>query len=110
MFPFLKCFYEHTFVAKSHGKIIGFVNTMNWLGRRGLPYINYVCVDMNYRGNGVGKRLLEFMLETLKEKYSEVYLKVSFRKKNTLSFYEKFGFELIEQSFLRMGYVMCLDF
>jgi len=110
LFPFLRNFYEYTLVAKLNGNVIGFANTMNWLGRMGSPYINYVCVDKKHQGKGIGKKLLEQILGLLKKKYSKVYLKVSFRKKEILGFYEKFGFKHVEHSFLRLGYIMCLNF
>ncbi|MBE7053901.1 MAG: ribosomal-protein-alanine N-acetyltransferase [Ruminococcaceae bacterium] len=53
-----------------------------------------ICVDVEQRKKGIGKRLIEFSLEDI-GKISSVYLEV--RKSNTgaIKLYEKCGFEKI---------------
>ena len=75
-------------------KAIGLARMM-WDGGY-MAFLSDVIVDENYRGLGIGRKLVEMCIEKLKSD-----LKPGFKVKMTLNsakgkeaFYEKFGFEL----------------
>lgn len=81
------------FVAFSDGKIAGYIGSHNVLGE---VYITNVAVLPGFRRNGVGKALVEFLVEKMKSENAEfVTLEVRKSNNNAISLYEKCGFEKV---------------
>ena len=53
-----------------------------------------VAVHPNYQGNGIGKKLMEHIVEHIKETYSQMLVSLTTDEKNT-GFYGKLGFDRI---------------
>lgn len=78
------------FMAEENGKIIGTVLAGND-GRRG--YVYHLCVDENFRKQGIGKKLMDTMIDGMKkEGISKVALVVFAYNDSANAFYEKIGF------------------
>lgn len=61
-------------------------------------YIQNVCVDKNFRGKGIGSKLIERYLEFAKRyNYTSVLLDVSMYNKKAKKLYEQKGFNVIEE-------------
>lgn len=81
------------FVATRKGEIAGYIGAHNVLGE---VYITNVAVFEKYRRNGVAKRLIDTLLETVKEENGEfVTLEVRASNISAISLYEKCGFEKV---------------
>lgn len=81
------------YVAFLNGKIAGYIGSHNVLGE---VYITNVAVFSEFRRNGVGKALVEYLVEEMKaEKSDFVTLEVRESNVNAISLYEKCGFEKV---------------
>ena len=81
------------FVALCDGKIVGYIGSHNVLGE---VYITNVAVFPEFRRNGVGKMLVEYILDRMKtEKAEFVTLEVRKSNLNAASLYEKCGFQKV---------------
>lgn len=57
-------------VAICNQKVVGYLlltTVFNPIGKRIIYYVDYVCVDSEYRGHGIGKKLLDYAYELAKE-------------------------------------------
>lgn len=81
-----------SFLTEDGGKIIGTV-LGSFDGRRG--YLQKLVVDKNYRGKGVGKKLIDLAVKKLQD-LGALYIPVSCDTKN-LPFYQKVGFKKNDQ-------------
>ena len=80
-------------VAFSGDKIAGYIGSHNVLGE---VYITNVAVFPEFRRNGVGKALVEFLVDEMKTENAEfVTLEVRESNLNAISLYEKCGFEKV---------------
>ncbi len=87
------------FMAEENGKIIGTVLAGND-GRRG--YVYHLCVDENFRKQGIGKKLMDTMIDGMKkEGISKVALVVFAYNDSANAFYEKIGFIKRDDLFYR---------
>lgn len=82
-----------SFLMEDNGQIIGTV-LGSFDGRRG--YIQKLVVDKNYRGKGIGKRLIEKAIKKLKE-LGTLYIPINCEAEN-IGFYEKVGFKKSNQT------------
>ena len=58
--------------------------------------IRYLAVHPSYRGRGLGKKLIhKIFKECKKENIKRIYLEVSLKNEQALSFYDHFGFKTI---------------
>ncbi len=81
------------FVALCDGKIVGYIGSHNVLGE---VYITNVAVFPEFRRNGVGSALVEYLLDQMKSENAEfVTLEVRKSNLNAVSLYEKCGFEKV---------------
>lgn len=81
------------FVAFSGDRVAGYIGSHNVLGE---VYITNVAVFPEFRRNGVGKSLVEFLVDTMKTENAEfVTLEVRESNLNAISLYEKCGFEKV---------------
>lgn len=81
------------FVAFCDGKIAGYIGAHNVLGE---VYITNVAVFPQFRRIGVGKALVDFLVEEMKKENAE-YVTLEVRKSNlsAISIYEKSGFQKV---------------
>ena len=81
------------YVAFLGGKIAGYIGSHNVLGE---VYITNVAVFPQFRRNGIGKALVEFLFNEMKSENAEfVTLEVRESNMNAISLYEKCGFEKV---------------
>lgn len=87
--------YEY-YVLKNKNKIIGVTGLYtikkdkreaNWLG--------WTCINCKYQGKGIGKKLVEFIINKSKKK-NKKYLRV-YTNIDKVGFYEKLGFKKIKK-------------
>jgi len=62
------------------------------LGLRDYLFINYVCVDKDYRRKGIGSKLIKKCIETAKKENKNLLLTVNIDNNQALNLYNKFGF------------------
>ena len=85
--------FAHFFVAFSDEKIAGYIGSHNVLGE---VYITNVAVFSEFRRNGIGKTLVEFLVDEMKAENADfVTLEVRKSNLNAISLYEKCGFEKV---------------
>ena len=81
------------FVAFSGDKIAGYIGSLNVLGE---VYITNVAVFPEFRIKGVGKVLVEFLVNEMKAENAEfVTLEVRRSNQNAIFLYEKCGFQKV---------------
>lgn len=78
-------------VVELDGKIIGFSATYK---EQGKDIVGAVYVLPEYQGQGIGKILLQKILDFLKNS-KEIWLEVAIYNENAINFYQKFGFYLV---------------
>ncbi len=86
------------FVARAGAKVIGFVLAecaiKPWLTKPNVCSIENICVDENYRRQGIGRALVERVRAACEEKgVHQLTLGVFCANKNAIPFYEACGFE-----------------
>jgi len=87
---------ERIWIAEHIGKFIGIV----LLQDRGndIAQLRYFLIHPDYRGIGLGKRLLELFFDLYKEKnYKNCYLWTTHELSDAAILYKKFGFTLTEE-------------
>ena len=90
----------HYIVAEEAGKIIGLVTWLiHGLPKHGLFELDRICILSEARGKGVGKKLVDKLIDNASkwydkkgEKIRKLYLLTHEDNKNAHSFYEKVGF------------------
>ncbi len=85
---------EDYYVVEQGSKIIG-CGGINYEPESNSAVISWDIIHPNYQGKGIGKELLEFRINKIKEKkkHTQVIVRTS---QFTFKFYEKAGFKLIE--------------
>ena len=69
------------------------------LKERKIFYIDDLCVDQKYRGQGIGKKLYEFAVKTAKElKCFHLTLNVWHLNESAVRFYEKLGMKPLKST------------
>ena len=90
----------HYIVAEENGKIIGLVTwLMHGLPKHGLFELDRICILSEARGKGVGRKLIDELINDASrwydkqgEKIRKLYLLTHEDNKNAHSFYRKVGF------------------
>ena len=86
---------EHKYlVAKDENKVVGYIGIEKILDE---THIINMAVDPEYRGKGIGKRLMQHVLND----EDVFFLEVRVSNENAKNVYKKYGFEVIET---RKGY------
>ncbi|HEY1193238.1 GNAT family N-acetyltransferase [Flavobacterium sp.] len=87
----LPTYFEHValFGFEKEGVLVGFIGTSK-------ENIEMLFIDNNFRGNGIGKKLITFAISTLKIN------KVDVNEQNTqaVDFYKYVGFKIVKRSAL----------
>lgn len=73
------------YIDEENGEIAGFVGLQD-------DYIAGIFVKRNYRGHGIGSKLIDF----LKQKHNRLRLSVYKENQAAFNFYERRGFKLIK--------------
>lgn len=77
-------------VAEIEGEVVAYCNLRAWPAG---GWIDQIVVDEKRRGGGVGRALLDYVVEKAKEKgYWKINLIVSESDIGAITFYEKYGF------------------
>ncbi len=89
------------YVGKIENKIVSYIivyikeKNNQFMRYRKILEIDTLCVDENYRGNGIGTQMLEFAKELgLKNNCTDMYLTVNEENEVAIKAYEKFGFKV----------------
>ena len=84
------------YVALDDDKVIGFISIIN-KKEYGNIYLDDYCVNEDYRGQGVGSKLMEMAFDFAKRnEYDQVITHVQGVNKESVEFYFKKGFKLVE--------------
>ena len=95
-----------SFVALDNGKLIGMIMAGHD-GRRG--FIHHMLVSAEYRGQGIGRRLVESAMKALDDEgINKVALLVATNNDQGNKFWERMGFTLREDIFYRKKIFMNL--
>lgn len=94
----------------SNNKCMGFV----WVITNGIfhsfPYIHIIAVKSEYRGQGIGKKLLKFVEDVYFKDYSKLFLVVADFNPDAKRLYENIGYTMIGDipDLYRQGITECL--
>lgn len=81
---------EHKcFVYKENDRCVGFLST---LSDKKAVIIDLIAVDNNYRNKGIGKKLIDHMLNFYKHDLIKVSVGTQFNNKASLNLYKNFNF------------------
>ena len=93
------------FVAVKDEKVVGYfimrrlldiVKNSKWF------YLEYVCVDKDYQNQGIGSKMLDFVIKfAQEEKASYIELTSGYKREVAHHLYEKVGFEKRESNIFR---------
>ena len=93
--------HESIYVAKIDEKIVGYIiidiieKNNSFMRYRKLLDVDTLCIDKNYRGKGIGTKMLEFAKTLgLKNDCTDIYLTVNPENKNAIKVYENFGMKV----------------
>lgn len=82
---------ETVYTAWSGDRLVGLINAID--DSELTAYVHYLCVDPQFQGKGIGKKLLEY----IKEKYRDyLYIILIAENEPLIKYYRQNGFELIE--------------
>jgi ribosomal protein S18 acetylase RimI-like enzyme len=83
-------------VCEENDKIIGFLLLMHRV--EATAQLRYFYLEPEYRGIGLGNRLMHLFMDFLKEKgYGRAYLWTTNEQSAAAALYESYGFELTEE-------------
>jgi ribosomal protein S18 acetylase RimI-like enzyme len=99
---------ESIYVAKVENKIVGYIivdikekDGESIMRYRRMLHIDTLCIDENFRGMGIGTKMLEFAKKLAKEKNcTDMHLTVHPNNKNAIKVYENFGMEVNHISYI----------
>ncbi|MEL6561731.1 MAG: GNAT family N-acetyltransferase [Bacteroidota bacterium] len=86
---------DRVWICEYENRIIGF---LSMYGRENQAQLRYFILLPEFRGIGLGKKLMSLFVDSMKEcQFSNAYLLTTERLKAAVGLYEKFGFTLIEE-------------
>lgn len=95
------------YVAKVNGEIVGYIiidikeKDNGFMRYRKLLSIDTLCIDEDFRGQGIGTKILEFAKNIAKEENcTEMHLTVNPNNENAIKVYEKFGMKVYNLSYM----------
>ena len=98
---------DSIYVAKINGEIVGYIiidikeKENAFIRYRKLLNINTLCIDEDFRGHGIGTRMLEFAKNIAREQNcTDMHLTVNPNNKNAIKVYEKFGMKVHNLSYM----------
>jgi len=82
-------------ICEAEGRMIGFLSLVN---RGDTAQLRYFVLEKEYRGMGLGKRLMELFMDRMRTlKYKHAYLLTSDDLPAAAALYRKHGFRLTEE-------------
>lgn len=81
-------------IAKDSDNILGFIAT-RIDGIEGEPLIEYICIDSQYRGKGLGSRLMSYAEDRLFASADNIYLFVSDINPRAIELYERLSYRRV---------------
>jgi ribosomal protein S18 acetylase RimI-like enzyme len=83
-------------ICEHNGKIVGFILLMHRDNKT--AQLRYFYIEPEYRGIGLGKKMMELFMTFLKEKgYQASYLWTAHELQSAASLYKRHGFRLTEE-------------
>ncbi|MBV4357515.1 GNAT family N-acetyltransferase [Pinibacter aurantiacus] len=87
---------DRVWICEHENKIVGFVLLMH--RENNAAQLRYFLIEPEYRGIGLGKKLMNLYIDFLKEKgYQSSYLWTTNELYSAASLYKRHGFELTEE-------------
>ena len=98
---------DSIYVAKVNGEIVGYgiidikEKDNGFMRYRKLLSIDTLCIDEDFRGQGIGTKILEFAKNIAKEENcTDMHLTVNPNNENAIKVYEKFGMKVYNLSYM----------
>lgn len=98
---------DSIYVAKINGEIVGYIiidikeKDNGFMRYRKLLSIDTLCIDEDFRGQGIGTKILEFAKNIAKEENcTDMHLTVNPNNENAIKVYEKFGMKVYNLSYM----------
>lgn len=86
---------DRVWICEHESRIIGFLSLMN---RGKSAQLRYFIIDPNYRGIGLGRKLMGLYMDFLRNAgYQSTYLLTSSDLVAARHLYKKYGFDLVEE-------------
>ncbi len=86
---------ETLYVALCDGKCAGFAYFILEGAFHAFPYLHLITINEEYRGMGIGKKLIEFIEAKLFETRDKIFLLVGDYNPGAKIFYEKLGYKQV---------------
>ncbi len=87
---------DRVWICEDQGKMIGFLLLMHRQNKT--AQLRYFFLEPEYRGIGLGKKLMMLFMEFLTEKqFRSVFLLTVARQSSAIALYKRYGFSLIEE-------------
>ncbi|MBS7360683.1 MAG: ribosomal protein S18-alanine N-acetyltransferase, partial [Oscillospiraceae bacterium] len=85
--------FSRFFVAQNNGEVLGYIGAHNVLGE---VYITNIAIFPEFKRQGIGKKLIETLLNSVKEENAEfVTLEVRKSNESAIGLYKKMGFKVV---------------
>jgi ribosomal protein S18 acetylase RimI-like enzyme len=85
-----------TWVVEIDSRVVGLIGLLDRIGERGVCEIEPLVVSSNYRGEGIGSKLVEYVKEEVKKKgYRFFTVRPELRNEEAFKLYVKLGFNLV---------------
>ncbi len=99
---------KEIWVIEIDKEIVGFVILQ--IGGTFKGYIQTICIDVAYRGRGLGKKLLQFCEDRILEISPNIFICVSSFNHGAIRLYKEFGFRLVGEldNFVKEGFTELL--
>jgi len=99
---------KEIWVVEIDKEVAGFVILQ--IGGTFKGYIQTICIDVVYRGRGIGKKLLQFCEERILKISPNIFICVSSFNDRAIRVYKEFGFKLVGEldNFVKDGFTELL--
>ncbi len=99
---------KEIWVVEIDKEVAGFVILQ--IGGTFKGYIQTICIDVVYRGRGIGKKLLQFCEERILKISPNIFICVSSFNDRAIRVYKEFGFKLVGEleNFVKEGFTELL--
>lgn len=86
---------ETLYIASNHDSCVGFIYYIPAGAFHNFPYIHLVSVKKEYRGKGIGTKMITFLEEMVFEEADKLFLVVADFNPAAKRFYEKIGYQQV---------------
>ena len=87
-----------SWVADSNGRVVGLAGLLHRVGEIGVAEIEPLIVLSDYRGEGIGSKLVKYVKEAAKKKgYKFITIRPELRNEKAFDLYIRLGFDLVGQ-------------